>query len=58
MKRDIVSAHVHMWRDTPLSVGSCTHFGWLPPPQFGWSPTSSELRTYLIDGSFLNQNNI
>ena len=48
MKRDSVSAYPHMRSDTPPSVRSSTHFG---------SPTSCQLRTYLIDGPFLNNKN-
>ena len=46
MKRDSVSAYVHIRRDTPSR--SCTHFGWhLLSPQ--------KLRRYVIDGPSLNQ---
>ena len=48
MKRDSVSAYVHMRRDTPLPLYVPLHFLDDSPP-FPW------LRTYLMDGLFLNQ---
>ena len=48
MKRDSLSAYVHMWRDTPLPPYAPIHIFGDPPP-FPW------LRTYLMDGLFLNQ---
>ena len=48
MKRDSVSAHVHMRRDTHSPYVLLYAFWMIPPFLY-------ELRTYLIDGSFLNQ---
>ena len=48
MKRDSVSAYVHMRRDTPLPLYAPVHILDNPPP-FPY------LRTYLIDGLFLSQ---
>ena len=47
MKSDSVSAYVHMRRNIPPPIRSCTHFG--------RPPSLHKLRTYLIDISFLNQ---
>ena len=48
MKRDSVSAYLHMRRDTPLPLYAAVDILDDPPP-------FSQLRTYLIDGLFLNQ---
>ena len=48
MKRDSVSAYLHMRRDTPLPLYAAVHILDDPPP-------FSQLRTYLIDGLFLSQ---
>ena len=48
MKRDSVSAYVHMRRDTPLSLYAPVHI--LSDP-----PLFPQLRTYLMGGLFLNQ---
>ena len=48
MKRDSVSAYVHIKRDTPLSLYAPVHILDVPPP-FPW------LRTYLIEDLFRNQ---
>ena len=47
MKRDSVSAYVHMRRDTPLPLYAPVHILDDPPP-------FPQLRTYLMDGLFLN----
>ena len=51
MKRDRVSAYVHMRHDNPLLLYSAVHI--LDDP---WSPF--QLCTHLTDGSFLNQKHI
>ena len=48
MKRDSVSAYVHMRRDTPLLLHSPVYILNDPPP----FPQS---HTYLMDGLFLNK---
>ena len=48
MKRDSVSAYVHMRRDTPLPLYAPVHIFNDPPP-------FPQLRTYLMDALFLNQ---
>ena len=48
MQKDIVSAYIHMRRDTPLPVYPPVHI-------FDDLPLFPQLRTYLIDGLFLNE---
>ena len=49
MKRDCVSAYVHMKLDTPLPLNTSVNILDDPPP-------FPELRANLMDGLFLNQN--
>ena len=53
MKRDSVSAYVHMKRDTPSLYMQLYAFWMNPPPQ-----SLHQLPTHLIDGPFLNQKHI
>ena len=52
MKRESVSAYVHMRRATTSPCKQLYTF-WMTLPL---SPTSFQLRKYVIDGTFLNQN--
>ena len=54
MKRDSISAYIHMRRDTPSPYTQLNAF-WMTPPPPPRPPVQHQLHTHLIDDPFLNQ---